>query len=576
MEEVNKSYRILVEVLTPLNIGAGVEKDLVKGVDYIITDGVIRKISITKIVEAGVDANRLATYFASKDSESVYQMIQNKVEQVTEHKWPAPAHSDNDIKSFIKNQFTGLPIIPGSSLKGALRSILFSYLRDQQRNLVEVFGNVKDGGDFMRLVKISDIEFNETALVNTKIYNLQKPDGQQWKGGWKHGGNRTNSTFNPVGFNTIYEVLEPSKIGAGTIMLSESQFGNYTTAGTVSRKKQQDVFDIAKLFHIINGHTKKYLEKELAFFNCYNEAEKADEIIDNIECLLKKIPEHDSSCILKMSVGSGFNSITGDWQFDDYSTGPLGRGKKYNRDKGKPKSRKIAVDTTGHLTMMGFVRLSIDEGNVKTDAVNKRAEIIKERLLALDEIRAKEQRRYEAELAKAEALKKYNKHIAAARDMLNESKLEDAKQECEKAGELCPDCESFKMLMDDIAQKIKEKENQAIIDAQNAADAQQRAAKISAGMDALNEKYPNGEYKVKDFKVMKSKVGDWLKKSGNTTIPADQCQTFCDAVTRIYFGTKDRYRNKEGWMLWDGKVWCDIRKWIGDEDAKQLFEQTVK
>ena len=57
-----------------------------------------------------------------------------------------------------------------------------------------------------------------------------------------------------------------------------------------------------------------------------------------------------------MSAGSGFHSITGDWQFEDYSrTGVWDFGR--NQGKQKYESRKIAVYGE-HFDLMGFVKLT--------------------------------------------------------------------------------------------------------------------------------------------------------------------------------------------------------------------------
>ena len=67
------------------------------------------------------------------------------------------------------------------------------------------------------------------------------------------------------------------------------------------------------------------------------------------------IPADGSSCLLKMSAGVGFHSITGDWQFNDYDE--TGQWTDFrNAGKKKYKSRKI-VEYNHRLQLMGFVRL---------------------------------------------------------------------------------------------------------------------------------------------------------------------------------------------------------------------------
>jgi CRISPR/Cas system CSM-associated protein Csm5 (group 7 of RAMP superfamily) len=68
-----------------------------------------------------------------------------------------PVNSGNDIKSFIKNELTNKPIIPGSSLKGAVRSVILEYLlqgkKPQRLNEKDYFGDSNKGDELMRFIK---------------------------------------------------------------------------------------------------------------------------------------------------------------------------------------------------------------------------------------------------------------------------------------------------------------------------------------------------------------------------------------------------------------------------------------
>ena len=100
------------------------------------------------------------------------------------------------------------------------------------------------------------------------------------------------------------------------------------------------------------------------------EGENADILMDEDDNNLGTIPllldELDNlqpnECIIKLAAGSGFHSITGDWQYTDYTGGLLDQ--KNNRDKlAKPKSRKIAVTDDGDglfLDLMGFLKLTLE------------------------------------------------------------------------------------------------------------------------------------------------------------------------------------------------------------------------
>lgn len=366
-ELINQRFEISLQVLTPLSIGAGAEYDWVKGVDFVVKGGKLYHLNLHKIEQAGINLENLTNAFAQKDSESLLRYIGNRLDSVTDAVFNMPCNSDNDIKAFLHNQFTGHPVVAGSSLKGAIRSVLFTYLRDKQRCNDEVFGRLNDGTDFMRFIRVSDFEFEKTDLVNTKIYNLHTDNRHNWQGGWKHNfRNGTNTSFSPTGFNTIYECLMPSSEAQGSIMLSEKLFDLLTQHGPkqpCSEKKKElfshDEYEpIENLFYQISDHTYSYLEKEKAFFEKYSQGENANEIIKSINGLLHATNDtigDGRSCVLKMSAGSGFHSITGDWRYDNYDLGIDER-----THKKRYKSRKIAI-RGNRFSLMGFVKLKLPE-----------------------------------------------------------------------------------------------------------------------------------------------------------------------------------------------------------------------
>jgi CRISPR-associated protein Csm5 len=366
MDTLNKKYNIEITVLSPLAIGAGAEKDWVKGMDFVVKDNQIYLLNLKKMQEAGIDLATLTIHFANKEAEAVKMLIGNKLDAVSDKKFDLPVSLDNntnDIKSFIKNELSGKPIIPGSSLKGAVRSVILEYLLGNKRlndskDEKLYFGDSNKGDELMRFIKFSDAEFEDTALVNTKIFNLHGI-GTDWQGGWKHAfrgdtNPATTTSFRQTGFNTIYEVLLPNQKSDCSIMLSETAFDNIEQHSFKEEKKA--LFSIHELFNIINQHTYNYIGKEIDFFKKYNQAENAQKIINNLTAISNQIPDEDencNSCILKMSAGSGFHSITGDWQYEDYSKTGIGSNGKL-----RYKSRKVAVHNDRFFPM-GFVKLTI-------------------------------------------------------------------------------------------------------------------------------------------------------------------------------------------------------------------------
>lgn len=374
MEAINKKYKVTAQVLTPLSIGQGSEKDWVYGVDYLVrTDPDYEKrlllyhLDLGKMYAAGIDVNRLSSYWANGDVGGVERLIGNKLESVCDFVLPLPTGIGkqglkNPIKTFLRNDLTNRPVLAGSSLKGALRSVLFSNLRTaDQKDNKSVFGDMKDGTDFMRFIRVGDFEFEKTRLVNTKIFNLYKENGQ-WQGGWKHSAanKEDDHSYNPIGFNTIYECLPPMAIAEGSIMFADTLFDRIMEQPYREKKSKIMHSPISELCRRVNDHTWAYLEKEYDFFEKY-EVDYTNNILNAIGDVQNVINDcGTNSCVLKMSAGSGFHSITGDWQYTEYIENG---GKRLDRKRGGvlPKSRKIAVPGTSLFLPMGFIKLTFTE-----------------------------------------------------------------------------------------------------------------------------------------------------------------------------------------------------------------------
>ena len=383
---INKKYNVTAQVLTPLSIGQGAEKDLVYGIDYLTKEDEygnlwLYHLDLNKMVTAGVDINRLTLLFVQGKPQDIKNLIGPKLEKVSDRKMLLPVSSEealrNPIKTFLRNQLTYRPVLAGSSLKGALRSILFSDLvgndEDKKRLRQELkfaqgsinlnnryFGDMTKGTDFMRFIRVGDFEFEETGLVNTKIFNLHHKE-QEWEGGWKHSRDNTTRDFNPIGFNTIYECLLPNAVAQGAIMFADSLFDK--TQQVHDKKAVLLHSDVATLCDIVNNHTLDYLDREFNFFETYH-SDKSQCIINSMtdiynECI-RLTEEEPHSCILKMSAGSGFHSITGDWQYDEYiESGNHLLDRK--RDGELPKSRKIVVSGSKPFSLMGFIKLTFNK-----------------------------------------------------------------------------------------------------------------------------------------------------------------------------------------------------------------------
>lgn len=572
MKEVNNKYYIKLTAVTPLSVGAGNEEEWVKCADYVIHDNKVYVIDLHRVAEEGIDIAKLSDLFIRSDHEGIVYILAGKLDQVSSHVFDLPCQTENNIKTFERSQLHNLPVVAGSSLKGALRSILFNYLRDSESKNEDVFGTMKDGTDFMRFIKVGDIEMPATKLYNTKIFNLHTVDGD-WQGGWKHAlSNGTNDHYRPTGFNTLYECIEPNTSGIGTLMLSNADLESVVekVSDTAHHNKKLGILrdGLPTLFAIVNTFTREYLKKERSFFEKYP-ADNTEEILDCIDYLLNMIPADNASCLMKMAAGVGFHAITGDWQYDDYSkTGVHKNGKQ------KYKSRKIA-DTPEGLSLMGFVRLA----TVSEEHYNEYLKSIEQQFNVHMQQQLKKKKEAEAaakaiEIARLEKETNYHNYIIAALDAENAKDYTLAISNAKKAEALFPTRSEGANIIARCESKAADQllaEQQA---AQAATAAAAREQKASEGLTTLlNEKFELGDkigqYKVVDFKVCFSKVTQWTKAAKMSDLPDEQKTALLETIQRLLSMPSKKeikdIRNRKS------NIWRNIEKWLSATTADELY-----
>ena len=464
----DKRYPIELEVITPLSVGAGNDNEWVKGLDFVQKDGKVYVIDMQKVAAAGVDVGALTALFLKSDDRGISQLLGNKIGELSRYVFDLPAETDNNIKTLLRTQFYDKPVVVGSSIKGSIRSTLFNYLRTKEEKNEEVFGTMKDGTDFMRFIRIGDVEMPSTILVNTKLFNLRK-EGEEWMGGWKHNTNKTTDKYDSVGFNTLYECVAPGNKGLGNITLAANAFSLLEKYGQgkspyASQKRTLLNEPISHLFQIINDVTKGYLQKERAFFLKYD-ADRSGEVLNGIDSLLSMIPTDGSSCLLKMSAGVGFHSITGDWQYDDYDKTKIWTEGRHAGKK-KYKSRKIA-EYNHRLQLMGFVRLRALSPEVAADrtATLQLAHYTqqKQMLDVISQREAKRQQEIADELARQQAKveqerrqKAFGQLMEQARTAYNDERWDEAIIHSSEALKYCPaDNEALRLI--DLCKKAQER-----------------------------------------------------------------------------------------------------------------------
>lgn len=353
-------------VLTPLHIGSGQKWE--QTFDFIYEDGWVRVLNRQKLFEALDEVqgpgqmSGLDFYIKSLETrreEPFLKLLNDHVDldSVTFLEYqmqggrPATA-----IASLLRNGLQEKPFVPGSSIKGAMRSAMLHYLHHRPGG-GEVFDKNIDNtllGSFersiLRYVRPYDVGLSETALYNIRLFNLRLA-GFDWESGFKGDNLTTLEVFTPRKAAGSLSLA----VDNGFMELVKSKYPEILHRHTQILVKEKDPAQF--LFSIINAATQTHIKREIEFFERYDQAEDTVSVINHLQYLLQVSESLTQGCVLRMAWGSGFHNMTGDAQFRDHrETGFWDRG----RDQGKKKykSRRLAADN--QLQPMGFVLIGAE------------------------------------------------------------------------------------------------------------------------------------------------------------------------------------------------------------------------
>lgn len=377
-------YKLKLKTLSSLHIGSG---NTISPLEYLIEDRFYR-----------IDMNRL---FADKDfdneafikeSMSRYFYLGDFAPNVAKShirytvKAPTSVREsllDNlrkrrasEIREFIKS--TDIPYIPGTSIKGAIRTaILWNTIKsgrlseienilkrqgrvDPKRAGVEIekyiFG--KDPNyDLFRVVQISDsMNSNLNLLKISKIRTFTTtPRGHTWKA-----------------FTTFCELLKEDAYLESQLKIDDwLLYGKYFNGENkeIPKKlrfanKQGLLEDIPK---ICNEFASYIVEKELSFYQHYDNPPEMRVVIQEYEGLKGEFKHlQDSQFLLHLAWGSGWQSMTiGSLLQKDSTFDFLALRKKFRLGKHFikefPKTRKVIFENNKPTSVLGWVKITLEK-----------------------------------------------------------------------------------------------------------------------------------------------------------------------------------------------------------------------
>ncbi|CAK0751743.1 CRISPR-associated protein Csm5 [Gammaproteobacteria bacterium] len=203
-----KHYRLVISTLSPIHIGCGEDYEPTNYVvhdrclyplyDHALTNAFadrVKREDLARAVSGQPDLRKLQQlYNQQSDLPFLADRFVPMTEQAsTRHKqWATSTGQNCVIERTIYNPATGYPILPGTSLKGAIRTAILNVKADQDKMIpIPYSGKPKEletrllGGSFetdpMRHLKIGDADFqdimgNDSAYIMTR-HSRHRKDG---------------------------------------------------------------------------------------------------------------------------------------------------------------------------------------------------------------------------------------------------------------------------------------------------------------------------------------------------------------------------------------------------------------
>ena len=275
----------------------------------------------------------------------------------------------------------GLPYIPGSSIKGAIRTAVLATLaesvRDAERKIdktkrdrhgnpipnfrgqieykadakkieSELFGS-NPNEDIFRFLQLGDAYFGKNYEVAIRMVNINE---------------RERQSFWDESKSQLIEAIPPEDESEFQLKLNEIGYN-------LSRNRVQMMPDCMKslsaLFQTINNHTRNLLEGEIEYWQERQNDDDTGKVslyIEKIQGMLKQTQscEAEKECVLRIGHGSGWRFITGAWaeNLDNFYSVvvPVSRPKNFKYEQFDfPKTRRVDDECE----LLGFVKMSIVE-----------------------------------------------------------------------------------------------------------------------------------------------------------------------------------------------------------------------
>jgi CRISPR-associated protein Csm5 len=310
--------KINIKTITPIHVGSGNELQGNFEYLYFREEKKVAVIDAEKVLGI-LGEDNISQWVACIDNkQSLLPLIQQrkpnvKAEDVALRIIPMQKGTEKPIRTHLQTG-SGHALLPGTSLKGAMRTAVWAaWIIDNPetvqdtRNLKDFRQNWSDASvsravfgsdpnhDIFRLLQVGDAEFKQTETYETNVINYYK-DHWDLK-------------------NEITQFVEaiPAGINTTTRLLYNDLLLKRVARDYFNRQAAK--LEINTLFPLINKHTLRLIDDEISFWGeSQGNPEALSDYVEEMERIQSIATDcAQNECVIRLGWGSGFRSMTGDW-----------------------------------------------------------------------------------------------------------------------------------------------------------------------------------------------------------------------------------------------------------------------
>jgi len=328
------SVKYRFSLKTPIHVGSG---EQLGRIDFVLDKNRCAVIDIESLLEKIGDNRDALNEFAGEGFNMhaflrKYRISPFQVEKYTLRNPDGLKGGIGNIREIIKTGM-GNPFIPGSSIKGSIRTVFFHYLLNSADKKVvsrllnriiksdiskeqadgeidhDVFG--KDPShDLLRAIQVGDVEFgiSDLCLKEVRVLNLTGKGGYGWK---KMGKNGFTTPDQKKATPIFLETLGEGRKSTGRIRIDGFLLENAMCISELGFSGKTEI--LKDLPGKCNDFAREFINSEIEFFNNCG-MKKMEEFYNN---LLNEIPDDNKTFFLHLGWGSGWRGMTGGWSDEE-------------------------------------------------------------------------------------------------------------------------------------------------------------------------------------------------------------------------------------------------------------------